>query len=388
MKVLQITSILPNEKGSGGAEKLLYDLTNKLIIKGYQVEIVSASNHSNKSSIPIHTIFKVRNKILRKIFFDYYNPLNIIKIKNILVKCKPDIVHIHNVYGLSSQLVSYISNKYPTIITIHDHWPFCYWTTKISKNGKCSNNCDSCCFPFTFLHKRIHKKHLNKTYLVSPSNYMKQQLEQIGGYRLINTIHNGVNIPSQNTNYKPNILWVGRLTPEKGITSIIANLNYIKKHTNWNIIVLGEGPLKEKLKKNYPLIKFLGFQNPTNYYLNSSISVISSTRPENLPYSVLEAMSYGLVVIGSKIGGIPEIIKSNKTGFLYSSGDGKSLQKRILYLIKNPILIKKIGKNAQKDVIDRFNIDTTVKKYIKLYKLLIKKYEQNDSSKEAVEKIL
>jgi len=339
MKVMIISD---KEKNIGGAELFASKLSSEL--KG---ELVSNPKGT------------IKNKFLRKIFFDYYNPISFFKLKKVLKKFNPHVVHINSFYGISINTLNKISKLYPTIITAHD-----VWISEYSKKGPTFIN---------NLHKKIIFNHLKGIIITSPSRFIYDKLNEIG-YKKIRRVHNGISLPKKVTNYNKNILFVGRLNKEKSPKTLIKTLNKINKY---NILILGEGSLKKELEEKYKNIKFLGFQKPEKYYAKSSILVFPSICEENQPLSILEAMSYGLCVIASNIGGIPEQIQYMKTGLLFEPGNEKDFKKKLDYLLENPSEIKRMGKNARKFVKKNFDWKKTVKKYEKIYKKIIKEFNQD-----------
>ena len=124
-------------------------------------------------------------------------------------------------------------------------------------------------------------------------------------------------------------LFYGRLSREKGISTLIdAAIN-----ANIKLKVVGEGLLLPKYKKlKHKNIEFLGFKSGAELWsliYNSSFVVVPSEWYENNPLTIIEAYSFGKPVIGARIGGIPEIIKENITGYLFPSGDKKKIRKII-----------------------------------------------------------
>lgn len=370
MRILQVSTSLPFRKKAGGAEKLCYELSKRLMERGHNVELAVPSSSDIFRDIKLHKLYKVRNKYLRKLFFDYYNPQNVLKMKKIIKDFQPDIVHFHSVYGLSSQLVSYTSSRVPTVVTAHDYWPFCYWCTMTRKNKPCNKKCNTCSFPLTYLHKKVNYGHFKGAFWVAPSQYMERQLKEVGGFKNVKVIYNGIELSNQRTNYKKNILWVGRICEEKGLQTVISILDKITEETEWKVQILGDGPLKKRLENHYKNVDFMGFQNPKEFYLNSSILIISSIWPENLPYAILEAMNYGLTVVGSKIGGIPELIEHKKTGLLFNPSDEADFKEQLNYLLKDLRIIEQMGKNATSKAKEKFSWDRTIKSYLDLYKQL------------------
>ena len=88
---------------------------------------------------------------------------------------------------------------------------------------------------------------------------------------------------------------------------------------------------------------------------------------EGVPMSVLEAMAYGLPVITTPVGGIPDIIENNKTGLFFKPGDIKQLEEKLLMLLKNSSLSRQLGLNAQNFVEKNYSIPITRMKLKKIY---------------------
>jgi glycosyltransferase involved in cell wall biosynthesis len=220
----------------------------------------------------------------------------------------------------------------------------------------------------SFHRKFILDKNLT---IVAPSKVLAESMEFSLGRKVI-VINNGVDIPKGKTEYSKRVLFMGRLTEDKGLQCISATLNNIK---GYSVDIAGTGDYYEMLKSKYKNINFLGFQkNPAKFYKNTSIAIVPSIWMENFSYSVLEAMSYGICVIASNRGGIPEQIKDKKNGLLFEAGNEKDFSKKLGYLMKNPKEIRRMGENARKTVIRNWDWKIIVKQYEDIYKKLFNKF--------------
>ena len=94
---------------------------------------------------------------------------------------------------------------------------------------------------------------------------------------------------------------------------------------------------------------------------------------ENNPLSILEAFAYGKPVIGSRIGGIPELVKDNVTGLTFEPGNVEDLRSKIAGLLENPRKRMKMGKNARKMVEEKFNPALHHEKLMEIYRDAISK---------------
>lgn len=225
----------------------------------------------------------------------------------------------------------------------------------------------------------IDKFVLKKYYIVAVSEELKKRLINKGlSNNRISCIHNGIKIPEINFSRKKDSIIhigsVGRLVPVKRYELLIDIAYKVKERIN-NVCfsILGDGPMKKDLLDK---INRLGLSqhfkifppvtDPSVYYQSLDIYVNTSEH-EGLPISILEAMSFSLPVVASKVGGIPEIIIHGKDGYLLEKYDKENFIKILLFLIQNPRYRIKIGKEAKKKVDRNFNVDLMAKKYKSLY---------------------
>ncbi|MFO7888761.1 MAG: glycosyltransferase family 4 protein [bacterium] len=115
-------------------------------------------------------------------------------------------------------------------------------------------------------------------------------------------------------------------------------------------------------------IKWMGIRNNVNEFLPGLDIYCQPSRSEALGLSVLEAGMAGLPVVGSKVGGIPEIVKDGENGFLFESENAGGLAGKLFKLAKDSELRKIMGDRMKKSVIERFNINTQAKELTEIYK--------------------
>jgi glycosyltransferase involved in cell wall biosynthesis len=178
------------------------------------------------------------------------------------------------------------------------------------------------------------------------------------------------------------ILSVGYLIERKGFEYLIKAMSRVlKKHNNVHLTIVGSGPLEKKLrdlledlelKDNVEIIKNVSDSELLKLYNSSDLFVLPSIidsqgNTEGLGVVLLEAMGCGLPVIGSNVGGIPDIIKEGETGLLTEEKDVNGLSQTILSLIKNEELRNKISVNGYNVVRERFSWNKIAENYLKIY---------------------
>lgn len=146
-----------------------------------------------------------------------------------------------------------------------------------------------------------------------------------------------------------NIIFVGRLTEQKGVTFLIDAIQQIKD-TKINCGIIGDGPLRESLEKETResglegIIKFHGWvsrEELRSYYQKADLFILPSYE-EGMPNVVLEALASGLAIIATDIGGNDELVATGINGFLYKNHS--ELPALITKFISNPGLKAEFGK--------------------------------------------
>jgi len=126
----------------------------------------------------------------------------------------------------------------------------------------------------------------------------------------------------------------------------------------------------DKFLKNHNLNKYVkveGFiNNVIPYYYNNDLLVCSSF-VEGFPLSILEAMSIGLPIISTDVGGVNEQIKNGKNGFLVESNNSNDLAIKIQYFYRNRDSIEKMGKESHQIFNDKFGVDKMIHNYNSLF---------------------
>ncbi len=116
------------------------------------------------------------------------------------------------------------------------------------------------------------------------------------------------------------------------------------------------------------IVKFTGFVESTSAaYKDVDILINASIKPEPLGTTIYEGMAMERLVIASNIGGNPEIVVDNKTGFLVTPSSPELLAEKINYVLDNPNLIEKMKTAAREEVIEKFELSLMVKNYNQVY---------------------
>jgi glycosyltransferase involved in cell wall biosynthesis len=123
---------------------------------------------------------------------------------------------------------------------------------------------------------------------------------------------------------------------------------------------------KHGLKDRVILTGFIPNEYISSYYNAADIYLLPTLRAEGLPFTLIEAMSLGLPIIASKIGGIPNILKNEQEGLLVNPGDTDDIVSKILILLQNESLRKELGANARSKVLNELKAENMVNRTLKV----------------------
>jgi glycosyltransferase involved in cell wall biosynthesis len=224
--------------------------------------------------------------------------------------------------------------------------------------------------------------------IVTVSDYAKKFLQERFPERAdrIRRIYNGLNLAefgrADFSSTPPPILAVGRLIAKKGFADLIRACGLIAERGKpFRCEIIGEGPLENELRGQIERLNLrdrvaLSGAKPqrevrqrlaaANVFVLPSV-VDPEGGMDNLPTVIMEAMATGLPVVSTKIGGIPEMVIENETGFLLEPGDAVGLTKAIETSISNLSLAQKLGRAGHERAEKLFSIEKNVRELYALF---------------------
>ena len=168
---------------------------------------------------------------------------------------------------------------------------------------------------------------------------------------------------------------VGRLDPVKDHATLIKA--FAKVSGLAQLIIVGDGPMRQSLQSIVGELKltdrtvFLGTRNDVADILGALDVFVLPSIAEGISNTILEAMSSGLPVVASRVGGNPELVADNTTGVLFEPGDHEHLTRILSNYITNQGLTRQHGQAGRKRVEDEFSLEIMVQKYDELYSSLM-----------------
>lgn len=175
------------------------------------------------------------------------------------------------------------------------------------------------------------------------------------------------------------VSFVGRFGPEKGISFLLKGFaQAFQRVNNIHLVLIGDGPLKEQLDReiaNYNLAKnvtMVGWRDDIPSLLNAVDLLVLPSLNEAFGLVLLEAMAASVPVIGTQVGGIPEIIRHGRTGILVPPGSSEAIEASIIYACENQAAVDAMVKQAKHMVCDRFTSKGMAERVENLYFELVK----------------
>jgi len=306
------------------------------------------------------------------------------KISLLINQTCPDLAHIHLIYHqISPSILPIIQEAgIPIIQTLHDYKPVCPTYSLVSKNQICERckgkrfynailqkcNHDSLSFSAInslemYLHHSLGWYDIPDMF-ITPSAFMRNKLIEFGmpKEKLVH-IPNFVDPEKFQVSYESEdyFVYIGRLVPIKGLITLLQAMK--KVNSNIRLLLLGDGPQRTELEmitedSDLHNVEFLGqldFQNLIRVVSCAKFYVLPSEVYENCPMAVLESMALGKPVIGSKIGGIPELIIDGEDGLLFETGNSNHLADKINWMIDNSKSCADMGINARRKIEQFYN---------------------------------
>ena len=381
---------------SGGTGAYVFYLSYFLQQMGHNVHVVARDKQDSEgivNGIKVHYICGMGNALTR--YWKFARSASK-KIKELNEEIGFDIIHA-NLPLVPSFAIPKDSAK-AVVCAVHSTWKGEAIVTK-NDNPKELNPNEKAMLRFNSILRSYEKKLMNRSdALIAVSKYTVNELTDLYGISTdkIHVIYNGVDIqkfkPRQNKTelreqfgLEPNkkiVLFVGRLYHRKGLELLLHSIPpVLEQFSNVTFVISGTGfKEKEESLKNLAKelniendVKFLGYvadENLPELYSTADIFVLPAIY-ENFPFAILEAQSTALPVISTNVGGIPEFLENEKNGFVIEPGDEPMLTQKLLALLQNPDLVKKMGDLGRKMIEDQLSWDIITNQVIDLYHKLL-----------------
>lgn len=398
LKPLTILNISQNYHVRGGSDKIFFALGELLRRKGHRV--IPFTAHSPDNLATEWNRFFPRAADFEKpgpgdVFRFVYSLSAKRAIRQIIEQFHPDIAHLHIYYGkITASILAELKRAgIPIVQTLHEYKLICPVYTLVS-NGHICEACEGHHF-WRALPRRCNRGSLARTALsvlesyvshwlgavhqvdrfIAVSNALRQKMVQHGlPEEKIVTLHNWVDCTEIPPAKQPGeyFLYFGRIERIKGVFTLIEASAQIPSIP---LLLVGEGEARSEVvdlirSKGYLHIRWLGFKSEIELreLIHRSIcTVIPSEWFEPFGMTVLESFSHGRPVIGTSLGGLPEMIDHGINGFLFEPGDAAMLASYLDWMSRHPHQAVAMGQAGRAKVEESFSPESYYEGLMKIY---------------------
>jgi len=365
---------------TAGSEVFTKEISERLAADGHEVHVITGSwlqLTRNETIRRVH-VHRVPSIWLKNLALPSVAPGLFFKGLDIVKEC--DIIHAHLAFppGAVGATIKKLTNK-PLLTTVQGGDVGIYPQSGLGQF-------------FVFIKPLVSYSLKNSDRVTAISAFLADKAKDLGAREVI-LVRNGTDIDRFNPDapFKeikkrrgitdgPIILTVSRLVPKNGVDVLISAFAKLKEEIpNTRLVIAGDGPERnalEKLAHKLRLdksIHFLGYvsHNEMPNLMNMADVFVRVSLEEGLGIVFTEAMACKTLVIGSNVGGIPDIIKNRRTGLLVPLGDAEATATAIKQALTDKSLREKLVDNAYEVVKEEFSWDSIYTKLIDVYSQIL-----------------
>ena len=364
----------------GGSGALATELGRMLARRGHTVHFISYSRpvrlaHESHKNIVHHRIDTMEYPLF---LGPLYGISTSVRIYDIIREGQLDLLHVH--YALPHAICAHLATemlepdeRIPVMTTLHGtditligNTPAFRPAVKLGLDKSDSLTCvsdwlaDQTCQHFDICDR------LNVIYnFVDPEVYKREQP--------------GVERGEFAADDEAILLHVSNFRPVKRVLDVVRTFAAVCAETPARLLLVGDGPDRESaLAQGAALgvadrIRFLGEQADVKNYFSIADVLLFPSAGESFGLAAAEAMASEVPVIGTRAGGMPEVVVEGESGFLCEVGDYQAMAQAALRLIYDPAMRETMGKAGRRRIIERFSPDIIVPQYEACYESMLRR---------------
>jgi hypothetical protein len=399
VKILILSDDFPPQS-FGGAGLVAFNLAKGLKNAGHEAFVVTTVREKSEEGEMDYeglNVFKIYANYHERwrAYLSLYNPQTLKRVKKIIKKINPEIVHAHNVhYYLSYHCLKLAKAAGAEIfLTAHDAMLYSYgkvadefkisWAQELKKYRLRYN-------PIRNLVIRRYLKYVDG--IIAVSDILRRALVN-NGIKNVVTIHNGIDLNSWTTSDKSVVdfkrkhdledkkivLFGGRLSGAKGGESIVKTMAVVARRCpkavhliagreNGYASVIKDIAKKENILNRLVFTGWLDHKEMVVAYRSSNVVVFPSVYFDPFGLVVIEAMAAQKPVVATCYGGAHEIVVDGETGYIVNPNNIDSFAEKILGLLKDEARAQMMGQKGRERVAKNFTLKQQIEKYLNLYK--------------------
>lgn len=372
--VVKVLVLQDSLKPVGGTEILVLQMLHGLVEQGCTpIAVCRDSDNSSLRGIQVHVVPELFPRRGKPVFA---------ALEAILDSECPDVVHVHKIS--TPQVIRFAAERIPTIVTVHDHGPYCPGGTKTywRNDTECTRPLGLPCLVHAYV-DACAPRHPGELWhwfnfstesiralagvgrILTLSRYVRARLIDSGIQEdRVRVVPPGIEIQDSTpcSNESSTILFVGRLIKAKGLHVLLEALTVLR--TPFKAVVVGDGPLLQYYRdltvklglQEY--VRFRGWMDPFKLrmlYQECAVVVVPSLWPEPFGMVGLEAMAHGRPVVAFNVGGVGDWLEDGVNGTLVERGAIAALAVAIERLLTDPHLRIRLGAGGRERVREQFS---------------------------------
>lgn len=362
----------------GGEDSVVEAETALLRSRGHEVELYRRDNHDLAAMGRIDAALQT-----------LHSRRTLAEVGALMARFRPDILHVHNTVPLISPSVYWAAHRagVPVVQTLHNFRLLCPQALLL-REGRVCEDCVGR-VPWRGVVHGCYRDSRAQTAVIALANTAHRVAgtwrDKIDRYIALNEfarrkyVEGG--LPADRVVVKPNfvelsapqdgprdgLLYVGRLSAEKGITTLLAAADVLPEGVR--VRVVGSGPL-EALVREHPRIDYLGALAPEAVYgqmRRSALLLVPSICYDNFPRTIVEAFACGLPVLASDLGALPELIEPSGGGLLAPAGDAAQWARQITRALERGDDLLGLGRAARRHFEAVWTADANYRTLVDIY---------------------
>lgn len=317
-----------------------------------------------------------------------WSPRTTNDLKKLILNFKPDIIHAHNTFPLISPSLYWAAERagVPVVQTLHNFRTMCLnamflyhgqvcedclghlpWRGIVRKCYRGSGAVSAVLASMLTLHRGLGTYHNKVARYIALNDFCRRKFIE-GGLpeERIAVKPNFVDFPAPELVSRQGFLFVGRLSMEKGMTTLADAMAVLPKA---QLRVVGAGP-EANLLDSVAGVNKLGNQPGEvvrHEMMRAAALVVPSIWYENFPRTIVEAFACGLPVIASRIGALKDIVRDGETGLLFEPRNASDLADKMSWAQANPRRMNEMGCKARLQYESEFSAEVNYQRLMNIY---------------------
>ncbi len=370
----------------GGEDSVVQAEAGLLRSRGHEIEIFEESNDSIVG----------KSEALEAALRCVYSLETRREVRARLRGFQPDLVHVHNFFPKLSPSVHYACHRaaIPLVQTLHNYRLLCPAATLL-RDGKVCEDCMGKVIPWPavqhgcyrqsrtasaavanmlFAHRAVATWTRTVSRFIALTEFARQKFIAGGlpAHKIVVKPNFVTYSPASEEGHDGYVLFVGRLSAEKGIDTLLEA--WARLQTKRPLKIVGEGPLASKVQEaafRNPCIEWLGWRGAeevSRLMARAALLVFPSVWYEGFPLVLAEAFAAGLPVIASRLGAMAEVVTDGKAGLLFTPGRPEELASMVEWAFTNPVEVERMRSYARSEYENKYTAESNYAMLSEIYR--------------------